>query len=362
MRIIKTRLDSGEESERISQRKRWKSAFDPVIPENYSGWWIPERNRLFQLRKKDFVVLRDTNAGGEAPKDLIRVYEKEKVYTEKGKAKFHRRNQKKWTLYLAKAPYKWYPVESITEHLLNRLGESIGIKMAGSRIVRVGERIFFLSRYFLKSDEQLVHGAQMYAGYLSDDVFVQQVEAQKLEHEIFTFQEAEKAIKHAFPKEASHIFESLVKLLIFDAFVGNSDRHFYNWGVHVDIKGKKVPCFSPVYDTARGLFWNTSEPEIQKVAKTKGRPKMFVEKYAQGSKPKMGWDGKKGINHFEFFRLISKEDCRFGHICVQIINEQNLEVCFSVIDDEFAPLLSTHRIDLIKQCLQVRFDILKALL
>lgn len=54
-------------------------------------------------------------------------------------------------------------------------------------------------------------------------------------------------------------------MLVFDAIVGNNDRHFYNWGVIVDLKGMKPPRFSPVYDTARGLFWNQSEEWIEKL-------------------------------------------------------------------------------------------------
>ncbi len=80
--------------------------------------------------------------------------------------------------------------------------------------------------------------------------------------DLFTFQFSEEAVRSRFTKYADEIMEAFVKMLIFDAIVGNNDRHFYNWGVIIDLLEKKAPTFAPVYDTARGLFWNYSEERI----------------------------------------------------------------------------------------------------
>ncbi len=145
-------------------------------------------------------------------------------------------------------------MESITEYLLNRIGEVLGLEMAFSRLMVAGEQIRFLSRYFLTGNEQLVHGAQIFSGYLEDEELVEQIEREQMSRDLFTFQFVETSLQHQFPEHASQLLESFVKLLVFDAIIGNNDRHFYNWGVIADITGKNIPRFSPIYDTARGLL------------------------------------------------------------------------------------------------------------
>ena len=61
--------------------------------------------------------------------------------------------------------HKWYPMESITENLLNRIGVVLGLTMAFSKLAIVNEQIRFFSRYFLRKNEQLMHGAQIYSAF-----------------------------------------------------------------------------------------------------------------------------------------------------------------------------------------------------
>lgn len=94
-------------------------------------------------------------------------------------------------------------------------------------------------------------------------------------------------------------------MLCFDAITGNNDRHFYNWGIIADVKGKKTPRFSPIYDTARGLFWNYSEEKIDKLFTRDGTiDEVQFTKYLQNSMPKIGWEGLKRLNHFTLIRNI----------------------------------------------------------
>jgi len=94
---------------------------------------------------------------GDAPKDFIHLYQY-------GDGK--RKNFNSWPKYIAKVGKKWYPIESIVEYLLNRIGEIIGIKMAQSELRLADNQIRFLSKYFLKEGEILVHGAQIFSVYL----------------------------------------------------------------------------------------------------------------------------------------------------------------------------------------------------
>jgi len=123
---------------------------------NVSGFDIHKPAAIPTLRPRNFVVVEEMSVSGDRPKDFIRVYEF-------GESNCRRANSKTWIPYLAKVGDKWYPAESLTEYLLNRIGEIVGMDMAQSKLYRVGDQIRFCSRYFLQPHEELIHGAQIYA-------------------------------------------------------------------------------------------------------------------------------------------------------------------------------------------------------
>lgn len=317
---------------------------------NSSGWQTSWHKHITVLKNKNYYVVKGVSIGGDAPKDFIRVYEYGAI---------RKLNRTKWTAYIAKVGHKWYPMESITEHLLNRIGMELGLNMAFSKLAIVNEQIRFLSRYFLNKNEQLMHGAQIYSAFLSDDGhFVETVEQQNLSRVLFTFQFAEAAIKYSFPNHWKELLENFVELIIFDAIVGNSDRHFYNWGVITDIEGKKAPRFAPIYDTARGLFWNETEQKIQQLCSNSQRANIFLKKYTEKSAPKTGWENKETLNHFDLVKLLHSQDERYRPFCENLVNTENLTKIYALLDTEFRPLLSSERLLLIKQCLAMRFKLL----
>ena len=232
------------------------------------------------IKKTNYRIVKGMSVMGDAPKSIIRLYEYDKHND------YRKRNVCRWPLYIAKTGHKWYPIESITEYLLFRLGEVFGLNMAKSSIVNIGGQIRFLSKYFLNGkDEELVHGADIFAGYLNDDnnFFVDEIERQSLSQELFTLQFIEKSVEYSFAFKKEEILHDLVKLLLFDAFVGNNDRHFYNWGVVRSMKQDFLPYFSPVYDTARGLFWNESEQKLNRMYE-QGCVSSYMVKYCKKSK------------------------------------------------------------------------------
>lgn len=83
------------------------------------------------LKRSNYRVL-NLAVGGDAPKDFIQAY----IYGDSKKVKLS-----KWSKYIAKVGHKWYPLESISEHLLNRIGEVLDLNMAKSHIVKVDNQI-----------------------------------------------------------------------------------------------------------------------------------------------------------------------------------------------------------------------------
>ncbi len=334
------------------RRKAIGQNLQVAVVENDSGWQVSPIEQIPPLRKGYYQIV-NVSPGGDAPKDFIRLYEY-------GQAR--RSNPQKWQAWIAKVGHKWHPIESIMEYMLNRLGEVMGMDMAESRLMRTGRQIRFMSKYFLGKNEQLIHGAEIYGGYLSDLHMVEQIEKEGLARELLTFQFAEKAFNQRFPKYATQLLEDFVRMLVFDMIVGNNDRHFYNWGVITTLDGSKPVRFAPIYDTARALFWNDSERKLIEKFNKPSDLNVYLERYVKNSLPKTGWDGIPNINHFSLFEKLKSWDTRYLAICLKLCSVQNEYNGIQLLESEFASLISPERLYLIKRCLELRFQYLRTIL
>jgi hypothetical protein len=316
----------------------------PAEIKRHSGFQLHSHPTIDYLREGFFCKV-DASVSGDAPKDFLRVY----VYGRGRKA-----NPTSWPAYIAKVGQKYYPNESITEQLLSRIGQLMGLRMANSRLMWVRGQLRFLSEYFLKEDESLVHGAEIFAGYLAEDrEFVKQVEEMKMSQEIFTFQVVEAAVRSRFPEQADGILEDFVRLIGFDAVVGNNDRHFFNWGVITQITGARPPHFSPIYDSARALFWNTDEDGLTRFDRP-GEFERFLTKYVEQSFPKTGWDGLKSPNHFKLVRRIMEERPQYRTALLQLNRKDLPDAVANLLDAAFDRLFSARRVKFIVSCIGKR--------
>lgn len=315
----------------------------PII--NQSGNPVIRPSGLPMLRDGRFRVLAAAVAG-DAPKDFVRIYEYGKGY---------RSRPGSWPAWIAKVGHKYYPNESITEHLLTRIGQTLGLRVADSRLMWFGSQLRFLSRYFLRPKrESLVHGAEIFAGFLADRDFVEEVERNNEARNLFTFQFVEQALRDRFPGHADELLVDFTRLLAFDAIVGNNDRHFYNWGVIVDVDGRRPPRFSPIFDTARALYWNTREDRLQEVARDPKRRAANQERYVQRCFPKTGWDQRASPNHFELIAAICGDHLRLRTALQDLPLESLRSRVSEVLEGEFRRLISPLRADFILSCLDRR--------
>lgn len=316
---------------------------------NRSGFEIRRDAEILPLRSGYYTVVRNQSVAGDAPKDFIRVYEY-------GRGK--RGNPGRWPAFIAKVGHKWYPNESVTEHFLTRVGQLLGLNMADSRLMSAHGQIRFLSRYFLKRDQSLVHGAEVFAGYLEDNAFVEEVEQAGATREMFTFQFVEEALLARFPSQASSILQDYTRMLAFDAVVGNNDRHHYNWGVIVHALGTHEPRFAPVYDSARALFWNDPESNLQAVRDDPNlqREPAFLKRYVRKSQPKTGWEGLKRPNHYDLIQGIHETYPALRPVLEDLYQPDLIERVRSVLHAEFRDLMSPLRREIILACLALRLE------
>lgn len=311
------------------------------------------------IKTGNYFVDDTVSIDGDAPKKFIGVYDNKLLEHR------HKKKRKNWIRYIAKSGHKWYPIESVTELMLNRLGVIFGLNMAESSIAMIGGQLRFLSRYFLHSDkEELVHGADILAGYLNESPrYVEEVDEQKMTRDLFTLQVIEKSIETLFLYQKEEIMKDLVKLIIFDALVGNNDRHFFNWGVIRSLDNNFQPYFSPVYDTARGLFWNYSENKVKDIVEVNHTIDSHIRRYCKSSRPKIGWEGENNPNHFQLFQQIYSNEFYITKDEVKnLLMHTVLEQMNKEIRQNFQPIMSVNRITLICKCLEYRFNELKKIL
>ena len=76
------------------------------------------------LKKKHFEQC-EWFPGGDAPKDFIKAY-----FYKKGHIRANN-----WCYYIAKVGHKHYPIESITEYLLNNIGQIFGMNMQETGLI-----------------------------------------------------------------------------------------------------------------------------------------------------------------------------------------------------------------------------------
>ena len=329
------------------------------IIENFADSHLLGVRNVPTIKRSNYFVDDTVSVDGDAPKKFIGIYDYELLGSR------HKNNRKNWIRYIAKTGHKWYPVESVTELMLNRLGFIFGLSMAESRIAMIGGQLRFLSRYFLHSGkDELVHGADILAGYLNvTPQYVEEVDEQKRTRDLFTLQVIEKAVASLFFDQKEEIMHELSRLVIFDAVVGNNDRHFFNWGVVRSVESRFQPYFSPVYDTARGLFWNYSENKVRDIVEVNKTIDSHIQKYCKSSRPKIGWEGEKNPNHFQLFQQIySNEFHVTKEEVAQLLAPEVLERMKKEVKQNFQPFISENRITLICKCFEYRFNELRKLL
>jgi len=145
-----------------------------------------------------------------------------------------------------------------------------------------------------------------------------------------------------------------IRLLGFDTIVGNNDRHHFNWGVITQVAGKRPPRFSPIYDTARALLWNTDEDGL---AKQESRMEQFLDRYVRECYPMIGWDGLEKPNHFDVTRKVVEHFPAYTPSLLSLVQLDLPERVEKLLADEFKNLFSSRRKKFIVQCLRKRVEL-----
>lgn len=302
------------------------------------------------LKEKNYIV-KKYDLDGDAPKQFIKAYFYEEGSTTRKKS------PNSWIPYIAKTAEKWYPHESVIEFMINRIGQTIGLNMNEIKLVKANQQIRFLSRYFKRKNETLIHGAEICGEYLEDFLMAREIANDKpSSRKLFTFEFIKDAIRTVFPDYFENILFDLIKMLAFDALVGNNDRHFYNWGIITTLKkSKKSPTFAPIYDSARGLLWNYSDENVTQLLQTHKQGGKKLVKYINDACPRISIESNTQANHFQLIDFIKRYNNDYKKIVEMLASIENEQNVIKMLNKEFFHLFIPERSELILLILRDRF-------
>lgn len=278
--------------------------------------------------------------------------------------------------YVAKCPGKHGARESVTEYLISCIGRDLPLRLAGARLVRMppplGVKcdVRFLSRYFLpRKNQSLMHGLEVIARCFEMETEQLRREvpaARALEREFFTVDLISDVLDHVGTNEQARrtLRDRFARMMAFDALIGANDRHPENWGLIYDALEPGEFEFAPIYDTARGLFWNSSDARLE-ADDARGRRAAVIEHYATHSRPLISADiepdsALEKPNHFDVITyMMGRDDLNFTGAIRSVIGAFSADRCTRMLHSDFGRLFSRRRLEYIDTLLRFRHASLK---
>lgn len=253
--------------------------------------------------------------------------------------------------------------ECVTEEIISKIGAMLPVNMARSKLVRVSKQdVRFLSMNFVVRHKfELLHGIELAARYFqsnpSEVESAFELSDRNREHDFYTVPNIMEFLASLYPTDHEVLEEGFFGMLAFDAFIGAPDRHGMNWGVLSPIDGEEGTIrFSPIFDTARGLFRECSDADLIAHAQRDGRID-YLKKYADRSRPIFSSGRGRKDNHFSLVRWISDElpDQHRKTIC-RVLNAVCIPEIERMLQRRFRRIITQERIGFIRDLLAFRID------
>lgn len=303
-------------------------------------------------------------------------------------------------------PGKDFRYEFWNEIIAYEVGNLLGFKMLRYDIAIDGEIMGCLSESMIDSENQeLIEGVKYLQAYSPG------YDPGKKEHRTwYTFALVEGALESA---RIGHFINDLLEIIVFDALIGNGDRHQENWAVithhrfFMDVleemerdeiikikkwertlfsiskwverklKGLNKPLpksyyipekkFAPIYDSGSSLGRELLDETVELLLKSDNELKKYIDKGTS----EIHWENKK-ISHFELIRnlLDSSHKEKVKNIIERVIRkyeDAKIEDIIAKVDQKTPESLArykipTHRKRLILKIITLRFEMLRALL
>lgn len=115
------------------------------------------------------------------------------------------------------------------------------------------------------------------------------------------------------------------------------------------------PSFAPIYDTARGLFWNHSDAKLRGKIEA-GQRDTFIRQYAERSASLIGVPQvAEKPNHFSVIRYVIENSSQvYRDAVADVIRSFRPDVVRRMLDQRFGRLFSPMRLLFIDDLLRYR--------
>lgn len=216
------------------------------------------------------------------------------------------------------------------EKLATEIGKLIDVECARVDIGTYKGRIGSMSYNIIKIGDEFIEGINYiqtkYPYYQKEQLF------DEYSGEKYTVQ----MIKNSLSEDMS-LLEDIFNMIIFDALIGNSDRHHSNWGILFEYNHNSLcPNYklAPLYDNGSSLCSYINEDDIENILTDKLR---FESVINTKSKSTIGWNETRPIRHFELIQLIREnyynETVDIIKRIKQKINEGNIKEILGKFDN-----------------------------
>ena len=202
-------------------------------------------------------------------------------------------------------------------------------------LVHISGRIGSMSYSFLSNITSLMEGVEFILGkypYYDKDTLIDKYSGMP-----YSFQMIVESMKPLLG------ISTISKILLFDALIGNSDRHHSNWGItetkaFLSVEKGVFPVnamtLSPLYDNGSSLCSYINESDIEKILKDKMRYESIIN---TKSKSAIGWNSIRPIRHFELIKNLRNEyyesTVNFVINIKKNVTEQSINAILSNFDD-----------------------------
>jgi HipA-like C-terminal domain len=255
--------------------------------------------------------------------------------------------------YIAKKPGRNGRVETLTEYLLNLLGMKLGLRVAVPQLGRRQGELRFMSKKFHSQDELLQHGHEFLGQFYSSAEMSSANKHSPAERVLYSVAHVLSGFEAAYMVDADRFKKPFVKMLFFDAAVGCQDRHPKNWGILRSVMGARLDHFAPLFDTARGLFWEFSTPRIKTFTDAE------MARYVRRSSPPIGDFGGSRVTHFALVEQILSRHPEFSPMLRQMVSCDRERATMDLIDSPVGDHFAKSRKREFKRCLEMRFVTLR---
>ncbi|WP_041595774.1 hypothetical protein [Halanaerobium hydrogeniformans] len=98
------------------------------------------------------------------------------------------------------------------------------------------------------------------------------------------------------------LIEDFIEILLFDGFIGQTDRHEENWGIIVSEKKDITPKLAPIYDNASSLARERLPHHVEKLLKDEN----FLKSYLRKCKSCIRLNGNEKITQYDMLCYLNQ--------------------------------------------------------